>query len=177
MAHLWVTTEAQQWAVLPLEDDALTLTTSPPQPVRHPLPEGEALSNVLLVRTRATEGVTWVLIAGAGSGVSVNGLPLATGLRVVSDRDEIRVPGVSNLYFSTESLARVEEFSGSVQTLFCPRCKQEIGKGSMAVKCPSCGVWHHQTEDLNCWTYAVACALCAHATDLNAGFRWTPEEL
>ena len=33
MAHLWVTTEAQQWAVLPLEDDALTLTTSPPQPV------------------------------------------------------------------------------------------------------------------------------------------------
>jgi len=45
--------------------------------------------------------VTWVLIAGAGSGVSVNGLPLATGLRIVSDRDEIRISGVSNLYFST----------------------------------------------------------------------------
>jgi hypothetical protein len=177
MAHLWVTTEAQQWAVLPLEDDALTLTTSPPQPVRHPLADGEALSNVLLVRTRGTEGVTWVLIAGAGSGVSVNGLPLATGLRVVSDRDEIRIPGASNLYFSTESLARVEEFSGSGQTLFCPRCKQEIEKGSRAVRCPSCSVWHHQTEELNCWTYSEVCALCAHATDLNAGFRWTPEEL
>jgi hypothetical protein len=177
MAHLWVTTEAQQCAVLPLEDDALTLTTSPPQPVSHPLAEDEALSNVLLVRTRGAEGVTWVLIAGAGSGVSVNGLPLATGLRIVTDRDEIRIPGVSNLYFSTESLARVEEFSGSGQTLFCPRCKQEIEKGSMAVRCPSCGVWHHQTEELNCWTYSEVCALCTYATDINAGFRWTPEEL
>ena len=177
MAHLWVTTEAQQWAVLPLEDDALTLTTSPPQPVSHPLAEDEALSNVLLVRTRGAEGVTWVLIAGAGSGVSVNGLPLATGLRIVSDRDEIRISGVSNLYFSTESLARVEEFSGSGQTLVCPRCKQEIEKGSMAVRCPSCGVWHHQTEELNCWTYSEVCALCTYATDINAGFRWTPKEL
>jgi hypothetical protein len=177
MAHLWVTTEAQQWAVLPLEDDALTLTTSPPQPVGHPLAEYLSLSNVLLVRTREAECETWVLVAGAGSGVSVNGLPLATGLRVVSDRDEIHIPGVSNLYFSTESLARVEELSASGQTLFCPRCKQEIEKGSMAVRCPSCGVWHHQTDELNCWTYSEVCALCAYATDLNAGFRWTPEEL
>jgi hypothetical protein len=178
MAHLWVTTEAQQWAVLPLEDDAFTLATNPPQPVvRHPMGDGEALSNVLLVRTRGAEGITWVLIAGAGSGVSVNGVPLATGMRVVSDRDEIRIPGVSNLYFSTESLARVEEFSGSDQTLFCPRCKQEIEKGAAAVRCPACGVWHHQTDELNCWTYSEVCALCAHPTDLNAGFRWTPEEL
>lgn len=177
MAHLWVTTESQQWAVLPLEDDALTLATNPPQPVSHPVAEGEALSNVLLVRTRGAEGITWVLIAGTGLGVSVNGLPLATGMRVVSDRDEIRIPGVSNLYFSTESLARVEQFSGSDQTLFCPRCKQEIENGASAVRCPACGVWHHQTEELNCWTYSEVCALCAHATDLNAGFRWTPEEL
>ncbi len=177
MAHPWVTTEARQWAVLPLEDDALTLTTSPPQPISHPLAEDEALSNVLLARTCGAEGVTWVLIAGAGSGVCVNGLPLATGLRVVSDRDEIRIPGLSNLYFSTESLARVEEFSGSGQILFCPRCKQEIEKESMAVRCPSCRVWHHQTQELNCWTYSEVCALCTYATDINAGFRWTPEEL
>ncbi|HLF84581.1 MAG TPA: hypothetical protein VI837_10435 [Blastocatellia bacterium] len=177
MAHLWVTTEANQWAVLPLEDEAFMLTTNPPKPVRRPLDQGEVLSNVLLARTRGADAVTWVLIAGAGSGVSVNGLPLATGMRVVSDRDEIRIPGVSKLYFSTESLARVEEFSGSDQTLFCPRCKQEIEKGAAAVKCPACAVWHHQTEDLSCWTYAEVCALCAHATDLNAGFQWTPEEL
>ena len=177
MAHLWITTEEQQWAVLPLEDEAFTLTTKPPQPVRHPLAEGEALTNVLLVRTRGAEGLTWVLIAGAASGVSVNGLHLATGIRVVSDRDEIHLPGASKVYFSTESLARVEEFSGSDQILFCPRCKQEIETGAMAVKCPGCGVCHHQTEELNCWSYSEVCALCAHPTDLNAGFQWTPEGL
>lgn len=178
MAHLWVTTESNDWAVLPLEDDAFTLTTSPPKPVRRSLDDGEVLSSVLLTRTRGgADGLMWVLIAGAGSGVSLNGLPLVTGMRVVSDRDEIRIPGLSNLYFSTESLARVEEFSGSDQTLFCPRCKQEIEQGAAAVKCPACGVWHHQTQELNCWTYAEVCALCAHATDLSAGFEWTPEGL
>lgn len=177
MAHLWVTTEARHWAVLPLEDDAFTLATNPPRPVRHPMGDGEAFSNVLLVRTSGAEGTSWVLIAGAGSGVSVNGLPLATGLRVVSDRDEIRIPDAGALYFSTESLARVEPFAGSDQTLFCPRCKLEIEKGAEAVRCPACGVWHHQTEELNCWTYSEVCALCAHATDLNSAFQWTPEEL
>jgi len=177
MAHLWVTTEANQWAVLPLEDEAFALTTSPPKAVRRPPNDGEMLSGVVLVRTGGASAVTWVLIASPGSGVAVNGLPLATGMRVVSDRDEIRIPGVSNVYFSTEGLAHVEEFPGSDQTLFCPRCKQEIEKGAAAVKCPACGVWHHQTEDLNCWTYAEVCALCAHATDLGAGFQWTPEDL
>jgi hypothetical protein len=177
MAHLWVSTEANQWAVLPLGDDAFTLTTSPPQPVHLPTLDGEVLSRVVLMRTGGADPLTWVLIAGAGSGVSVNGLALGTGMRVVSDRDEIRIPGVSNLYFSSEGLARVEPFCGSAQTMFCPRCKQEIESGATAVKCPACGVWHHQTEELNCWTYSEVCALCAHATDLNAGFLWTPEDL
>ena len=176
MAHLWVTTETNEWAVLPLDDGAFTFTATPPQPVCHPLGDGE-VSSALLVRARGPDAATWVLIAGAGLGVSVNGLPLATGMRVVADRDEIRIPGVSCLYFSTESLARVEEFCGSDQTLFCPRCKQKVEKGEAAVKCPACGVWHHQTEELNCWTYSEVCALCAQATDLNAGFLWTPEDL
>ena len=98
-------------------------------------------------------------------------------MRVVSDRDEIRIAGKRSLYFSTESLARVEEFSSTGQTLFCPRCKQEIELGSGAVKCPSCGVWHHQTDELNCWSYSEVCALCTQSTDLDAWFQWTPEDL
>jgi hypothetical protein len=176
MAHLWVTTEANQWAVLPLEGDAFSLTTHPPQPRRR-VDDGQILSSVLLLRTGGVDAPSWVLVAGVRAGVSVNGLPLATGMRVVSDRDEIRVPGVSNVYFSTECLARVEVFAGRGQTLFCPRCKQEIEMGSPAVKCPACGVWHHQTDELKCWTYADVCALCAQSTDLDAGFRWTPEDL
>jgi len=176
MAHLWIATD-RQWAVLPLEGDAFALTASPPQPVRRPLGENEALSSLVLVPTRAAEDPTWVVIAGPASGVSINGVPLVSGIRAIVDRDEIRVGGNGNVYFSTERLARIEEFPGSAQTSYCPRCQQEISTGTTAVRCPGCGVWHHEVEELNCWTYAEVCALCAQSTDLNAGFQWTPEEL
>jgi hypothetical protein len=176
MAHLWVKNETEQWAVLPLEEAVFTLTARPPHPIGSLLWENNVLANVLLLRTAGAE-TSWVLIAGSGTGVSVNGMPIATGIRVVADRDEIRVPGAGSFYFSTETLARVEEFPASEQALFCPRCKQEIEHAAKAVRCPGCGVWHHQTEELNCWTYSDVCALCAHPTELNGSFRWTPEEL
>lgn len=180
MAHLWVRDEAEQWAVMPLEQAAFTLTSCPPRPISGPsggLSGGRGLvASVLLLRSGERD-CTWILIASVGAEVSVNGMPLAAGIRVLADRDEIRVPSAGSYYFSTESLARVEEFPASEQTLFCPRCKQEIDKGTAAVRCPGCGVWHHQTEELNCWTYSDVCALCAHATEMNGGFRWTPEEL
>jgi hypothetical protein len=176
MAHLWVRDEAEQWAVMPLEHAALSLTPGPPRPVAS-LADARALpANVLMLRTGETDPA-WVLVAGSGAGVSVNGMPLAVGIRVLADRDEIRVSSADSYFFSTENLAIVEEFPASDQTLFCPRCKQDIEKGTEAVRCPACGVWHHQTEELNCWTYSDVCALCAHPTELNGGFRWTPEEL
>jgi Zn finger protein HypA/HybF involved in hydrogenase expression len=116
------------------------------------------------------------MISSANAGVSINGLPLTVGIRALADRDEIRA-GERAFYFSTESLAQVEDFPGSDNALFCPRCKQEIEKNTSAVRCPACSVWHHQTDELNCWTYAETCALCSQQTDLSAGFRWTPEEL
>ncbi|MFY9556904.1 MAG: RING finger protein [Blastocatellia bacterium] len=180
MAHLWVRDEAEQWAVLPLEHEAFTLAASPPKPIPPLSRESDApsrLRSVVLVRAPAANGNTeWVLIAGSNSLASVNGIPLVTGIRVVEDRDQIRVPDGCTVYFSTETLARVEGFSGPA-SMFCPRCKQEIEGGSDAVKCPSCGVWHHQSPELNCWTYSDVCALCAQSTDLEGKFRWTPEEL
>jgi len=176
MAHLWVRDETENWAVLPLEHDAFSLNAESTRPIARRLGDGEALSEVLLIRSDSGQANSWVLIANATSGVSVNGIPLATGIRVVSDRDQIRVPGAREFYFSTETLARIEQFPGSEQTIFCPRCKQEIEKGTSAVKCPGCGVWHHETDELNCWTYAEVCALCAQPTDMSSGFRWTPEE-
>ena len=176
MAHLWVKNETEQWAVLPLEETAFALTGNPPHPFGSLPGENNAAANVVLLRTSGAESI-WVLIACSGTGVSVNGMPLATGIRVAADRDEIRVPGAGSFYFSTETLARVEGFPASEQALFCPRCKQEIENDARAVKCPGCGVWHHQTDELNCWTYSDVCALCAQPTDLTAGFQWTPEEL
>ena len=176
MAHLWVRDESERWAVLPLDDDCISLNARPPKRVLGRLGGSEALMDVLLVRTRVAEVGPWVLIARADSGVSVNGIPLATGIRVVSDQDRIRVPSADDVYFSSESLARVEDFPGLDQISFCPRCKQEIERSARAVRCPACGVWHHQTDVLNCWTYAEVCALCTQPTDLNTGFRWTPED-
>ncbi|HSB08829.1 MAG TPA: hypothetical protein VLM38_04920 [Blastocatellia bacterium] len=176
MAHLWVRNESDRWAVLPLDHDAYSLNARPPRPVLRQLGDGDALVDVLLVRTHVSGGDSWVLIASAGPKVTVNGIPLATGIRVVSDQDKIRVPNIDDVYFSSESLARVSGFPGLDQISFCPRCKQEIEKSASAVRCPSCGVWHHQTEELNCWTYADMCALCTQLTDLSNGFRWTPED-
>ena len=177
MAHLWLRNDSEQWAVMPLEEGAFTLMASPPKALRKRLRESEAINDVLLLRAHEGAAAAWVLVAGARARVSVNGACVNTGLRVLADRDEIRVADAECIYFSTETLSRVEEFPGNDQTLFCPRCKQEIENGSLAVKCPGCGVWHHQTEELNCWTYSEVCALCSQATSLETGFRWTPEEL
>ena len=176
MAHLWVRDQEHEWAVLSLESDAYTLTAELPAPVAKPRRDGAVLSDVLLLKSGAALSSTWVLISSSNARVSINGMPLTIGIRALADRDEIRIGGRA-LYFSSEGLARVEEFPGADRALFCPRCKQEIEKGKTAVKCPACDRWHHQIDELNCWTYAETCALCNQETDLNAGFKWTPEEL
>jgi hypothetical protein len=99
------------------------------------------------------------------------------GLAVVRDRDEFFVAGGGSRFFSTETLARVEAFPGSAHPLFCPRCKQLVESQAPAVRCPQCRVWHHQAEELSCWTYAPTCGACPQLTDLAAGFQWTPLEL
>lgn len=176
MAHLWVRDRTESWAVLPLEHDAFALNAESPQPIARRLGDVEARSEVLLIRTDSGKANSWILIANATAGVSVNGIPLLAGIRVVSDRDQIRMRGAHEFYFSTETLAHIQPFPGGEQTMFCPRCKQEIESGTSAVKCPACGVWHHQADELNCWTYAEVCALCAQPTDMSSGFRWTPDE-
>src|ERR1044071_5727205 len=123
MAHLWIRSETEQWAVMPLEGDAFTLTANPPR-IHERSGESESINDVLLIRARTQ--AAWVLVAGAGTHVSVNGAPVRTGLCVVADHDEIRVGDADSVYFSTETLARIEQFTGVDQTMFCPRCKQEI---------------------------------------------------
>jgi hypothetical protein len=114
-------------------------------------------------------------VAPSGTPLMVNGLPLRAGLRTLQDRDELRVPGLGPLYFSTERIARIEPLPTEPDALSCPRCRDRIAAGSPAVRCPGCGLWHHQTEDRPCWTYAETCALCPQPTAADAGYRWTPE--
>jgi hypothetical protein len=159
MAHLWTLDDSNEWRARPLVNAT---------------PEVIAGGVTLLRRSREATDV-WTLVS-ASAALRLNGAPVPLGLAVLEDRDEIRLPGVT-AWFSTETLAQVEPFPESVARGVCPRCKQTIATGSPAVRCPSCGLWHHESEEFPCWTYADTCAGCGHATALDAGFRWTPEDL
>lgn len=142
--------------------------------------DGDGLALGSSAAIRGFDGVNeaaWMLFAASGARVLVNGLPVTIGIVVLSDRDEIRVSSEPPLYFSTETLAEVAPFPESGPRGFCPRCRQPIAPGSHAVRCPGCGLYHHASEDLSCWTYSAQCAGCSHDTALDAGFRWTPEDL
>ncbi len=174
MAHLWLSVEDQR-AVFPLTGEAFSLSTHPPRRICAPSSK-DALNGVSLLRVENPDGAMWVIVAGADRTVHVNEFPLALGIRVLSDRDRIWVSNVGTFFFSTETLAAVEPFPGAEQKIFCPRCKLEIEKGRAAVKCPQCSRWHHQHTEMECWIYTKHCALCPQPTDLDTGYRWTPDE-
>lgn len=120
---------------------------------------------------------SWTLLGGREASLRVNGHPLALGIRILRDRDEVSIAG-QRCFFSMEELARVVAFPGLAQPACCPRCKQRVEPGDLAVACPRCHAWHHQSEEFPCWTYDSTCALCQlQATALDAGYSWTPELL
>jgi hypothetical protein len=175
MAVLWAPDADGQWAALPLDDaTSLDLSATPPRRLsRGPRAAGPAAPVVLV----PASGTSWALVWGPERRIRINGIPQAAGLRVLEDRDEIRIAGVGSVFFSTESLARVEPFPGADRPVPCARSKIPIEKGTPAVKCPRCGVWYLMTDDAPAWTYDAHCAFCPQPTALSAGFQWTPEEL
>ncbi len=174
MAHFWIFDPATGWAVRAL-DEGLALAGCTKGRARV-TQEQRGSADVRVFRCQGVEEV-WVLIASCNAVVRVNGLLMNPGLRVLADRDEIVQAGRAAIFFSTEQLPRMEAFQDTGKAVVCPRCKQGIASGDLAVQCPQCRVWHHQSADLNCWTYSTRCALCDHPTALDGGYRWTPEGL
>jgi hypothetical protein len=189
--------DGSAWAVAPLEGDLHVLCGDSQTPLRPQLvaedladsdrtggdgtsagSEGAVELRPLILRVREPSGgEQWAVVHPPGSRLRVNGTALATGIRALSHRDELRVAGVAGrVFFSLEGLPRVVAFDGGEQGR-CPRCQQAIATGTPAVHCPQCGVWHHESEAFGCWTYSSTCALCDQHTDLEGGFRWTPEEI
>ena len=167
---------------MPLDGEVWTLTGQHDRPVHVGYVTNDGHNAILLMSSPYPEkDETWVLIVPPEHSVHVNGERVMLGICALSDKDEIRVPGRESFFFSTEKLARVEPFPGGVngQRFFCPRCKQEIQLAGLAVRCPQCGVWHHQSDadDLPCWFYGQHCALCDQPSGLDADYRWTPENL
>lgn len=159
MAHLWQhdDTADDRWTPVPLASKAT-------------LPG----SSACVTTARTPDGEAWVLFGDAT--VRVNGTPLETGIAVLHDRDEVMAGG-ARVFFSTERLTTVTIFEGADRAVFCPRCKLEITAGTPVVRCPSCGILHHESADYNCWTYTERCAMCDQPTALDAGYRFTPEAL
>ena len=181
MSHLWTRMGSnEEWAILPLgRDHRYHLTGKTDAPAKKD-PSGRIESGALLVsKGGVAREAGWVLIAsGEENAVRVNGSVLGAGIRFLRDKDEVRVK-TTRLFFSSEEPARVEAFPGADRPVKCPRCHTQIEKGQLAVRCPQCEVWSHQADDLPCWTYPAhpRCASCGHATGLDAGFQWTPEEI
>ena len=173
MPHLWMQDRSPEtgepdWVVRPLEDEAAV-------PLGH-APASADGAAALLLRSRTDHGEIWLAMSATPTGVALNGVPLHAGIRVLADRDEIRVEGLGRVFFSTERLARVEPFPDVAGATFCPRCKQAIAAGTPAVCCPACQRWYHQSDDCPCWSYTPHC-LCGHPTALDAGFQWSPNGL
>jgi hypothetical protein len=179
MAHIWLKHNKEEWMAMALNNDVMTLTKDGVYPVSIVQDEKTEQGSVFIKSWQHAEEQIWLVMAGRGTRVWVNGRLLQTGIRFLKDRDDVRVHDQLSVFFSTEKLARVVPYTPGASSVFCPRCKQPFVDGTPSVQCPHCGVWHHQDEAqaLECWLYSERCAMCDQLTDLHAGFRWSPLEL
>jgi hypothetical protein len=177
MAILWQKTSEARWSPTTLHGAACLLGDSI-EHMEDASPDVSRHHTLILPSSGENANTTWLLVTPPASAALLNGRPLKTGIRVLADRDAIRLPGGRTRYFSTEALARVETFRDQ-EPVSCARCKLPLTAGDDAVACPNCGIWHHApTDGESCWTYAETCAaLCGQATDLEAGYRWSPAGL
>jgi len=164
--RLLIPVSPDTWASLSLDEEA----TGPSIPVSG--------GKVFLIKSHQRPGAGWLLMVPPGSSAKVNGRAPLFGVHVLQDKDEIWFMNGDvgcRVFFSTENPAHVEPFPSMDHAFFCPRCKQKITEGSPSVKCPRCDIWHHQSDDLPCWTYGHHCGVCDQPTDLDSGDLWTPE--
>ncbi len=179
MAHLWFLDPQRVWTALELEACAYDLDRDPPAP-RKPLRRlhrgSSSARRVILVPAGDPSDGRWALLVGPARRASVNGEAVDLGLRILDDRDLLQLDDFRRLYFSAEAVAEVRPRAGGERDAPCPRCRAPIVEGAPAVRCPACGVWHHQSEERPCWTYAEICAVCGQGTrSQDARYRWVPE--
>lgn len=168
MAHLWTREKDNAWRAVPLSGDAEALGGYSPEP--------SAVGGATVVRRTSAGRKGWLLLVPPDAPVRVNGVPVRSGIRMLDDRDSIRLGGSPQIYFSTEQLAAVAAQPRGERPTYCDRCKTAIDVGSPAVECPQCGARHHQSDKLPCWTYTAQCSRCERLTQ-ESGYRWTPEAL
>jgi hypothetical protein len=132
--------------------------------------DGSAATAPVVLMPGGESGST--LVTRQESRVWINGRPVSGGLRVLADRDEIRVDGHRFFFASRDPLA-IEAYSGP--DISCPRCSGMILSDSIAVRC-RCGAWFHQSAEQPCFTYGDSCPICSGPTRLEE-VPWDPSEL
>jgi hypothetical protein len=173
MAYLWLELDGA-WAAARLGHTCYTLVPGRrPVARRAPAPDRSRASACLVGRRTGSGQERWVLFS-RDARLQINGEPVWLGLRVLRDRDEIRLVSGERLYFSSERLAEVVPLPAPPRPVHCARCRKPIEAGEPAVLCPQCQTWHHQSDALPCWTYGERCALCPQPTSLSAGLHWSP---
>src|SRR5688572_9497796 len=101
MAHLWKQDDLGKWVTTPVDDDAIARWGVAVMRIESPLE-------------------TWALLVPPASLMRLNGEHVPLGFAVLSDRDELHLPGDSLRFFSSETLARVEPSPDDAGG-FCPR--------------------------------------------------------
>ncbi|MBN1421524.1 MAG: hypothetical protein JXP34_22315 [Planctomycetes bacterium] len=177
MAHLWRNGSGEGWKVVPLDHDthAIPCEGAGRPPVEE-MSHGDNGAVIVRHRSSTGDGEVWILLAPRGSAIRINGVPDGMGMHILRDRDEILAPGAGRLFFSTERRPEIVPYPETEGPRFCARCRQAIAAGTPAVRC-ACGLWHHESAGLPCWTYAERCSGCPAPTSLDGRFRWSPEEL
>lgn len=173
MAHLWFQDGDEVWTVLPLDHRAVDVSVSPPRALDETGSVGPDTRAVVAYTADGDAGA-WVLVDIAGNDVRVNGFPPVGGLRVLQDRDEIRVHPLRALFFAAVSRPCVEEFIGGDEAINCALCCKPMEARQLAVRCPLCHLWFHQSAESRCWEYRPACS-CGQPTALDGSYQWVPE--
>lgn len=127
--------------------------------------------------TPTPETEALLLLCEPDGSFAVNGEPVRTGVVALANRDEIRLPTGERVYVTTERTASIETYTpAGDEQIRCPRCRKFFEAGDAVVRCPAdgCGVLHHQTERLPCFTYTPRCAVCERSSELGGGPSWTP---
>lgn len=180
MAQLWFKPISSELTMLPLSGQPVRLSVFPPRTAESD--STDTSTGEVFLENHSDPGSNedrWLLFSDESSAVWVNGAPQTLGIYHLADGQEVLVKGAGVVVLTTEKTPQITTLPGSETDVICPRCKTEIDPGSEAVKCPSCGIWHHERDDLPCWTYehSTQCAMCEQATDLEGGLQRIPEGL
>jgi len=153
MAYVWFERE-DEWAAMRLSEMPVDVGGRVPRAVT---PGHSSIGTKQIPAQKATQIVqvgagrrqASVLIWSPDKTVRVNGWTLTTGIRVLADRDEIRIGDRTPVFYSSESVARSrsspEATARSSATLYAADRKRKA-----VVRCPDCGLMYHQDAELRC---------------------------